>query len=345
MKIRNIYKTDIPALIEFNHRMYPNQGNIDELLNFKLNINTYKKSSSESIIAVTDEDEIIGQILVMPNRFRYRGVDNLAYWSTDFIVDKKHRSSMAGILLPREALKLKNHFGVGVSDATLAIHMRFGEKIIGHLYKYIKILNPLSFIGYYLPMKERKLKYKDLKNINTKISRFVKVQDPTEILSNNGYWCNNVLEFARDVNFLNWRFFLLKNKYHVYKYVPLKNINDLNSNTSYFVVRPIVWKKVKCLLLVDYRVSSYHHFSEILKATTKLAKILKLSAIITGCSLRPLMKILSYNYFFVYGKKMNIITNYSKHEECNGIESDNIFLTFGDSDTDFQYNEILFENT
>ena len=337
MKIRKIEKTDIPSLIEFNRRMYPKRDKIDESVNFQFFMSPLANKYSESLIAVNKKDEIIGQILMMPNKFRYRENDGIAFWAVDFIVMPEHRGSLAGILLPKQALKLKHHFGVGVADTALAIHKRLGEEVVGYFSKFIKLTGLFSFLKFLFPPENKSMFFTFPDEVAVKGSRFLRVNDAGEIISDNGFWNNHVLEFARDVEFLRWRYFHLENKYYVYKlvFIPARDVPD--SPTSYFVVRPIIWKKVPCLLLVDYRVSHHKHFTAIIKAVTKLARILKLPAIITGCSLPSLMKILKRNIFVKFSGKTVIVSNYKEFSNNIYIENDNILVTFGDADCDFYY--------
>jgi hypothetical protein len=337
MKIKKIEKTDIPTLIEFNHRMYPKRDKIQESVIFQFFMSPLANKYSENLIAVNEKDEIIGQILMMPNKFRYREDEGVAFWAVDFIVIPEQRGSLAGILLPKQAVKLKHHFGVGVADTALAIHKRFGEEVVGYFSKFIKLTGLFSFLKFLFPPENKSLFFTFPDEVTVKDSRFIRVQDAREIISDKGFWNNQVLEFARDIEFLQWRYFHLQNKYFIYKLVLISGKKVLDSPTSYFVVRPIIWKKVPCLLLVDYRVSHHEYFTLILKAVTRLARNIRLPAVITGCSLPSLIKIMARNYFFKFSGKSVIVTNYKNFIRDNSHDNDNILVTFGDSDCDFYF--------
>ncbi len=334
MKIRKIDKKDIPALIAFNRSMYPERDKLDESIYFRFFKNPLSYKNSESIIAVNGRGEIVGQYFLMPARFRYHDNEAIVHWGMDYIVEQKERRSLAGIILCREALKVKFHFGLGVNETALSIHKRFGDEVIGNFNKYIKIINPFSIHNVLSTSFMYNLSYKFPEVVDTKYSRFERVHDAGEIISNSGYWEKTSLEFSRDVDFIAWRFFYYPNKYIVYKYVSGMEKENSDISTSYFIVRPILWKKINCLLLVDYRFSSDGHFNEILKAVTKLARTQKMSAILTGCSMPSLMKILSSNYFFRFSGVV-IISNYKKLNNNCRIDNDNILVTYGDSDADF----------
>ncbi|MFH0735703.1 MAG: hypothetical protein V1773_13940 [bacterium] len=339
MKIRRIENLDIDDLIKFNQSIYPKRNMFDESIKFKLLHNPENKNlCHQSLIVTNEKEEIIGQILMMPSICRYNGKNLIVYWGMDYIVEDKYRGTAAGVLLCKKALKVDCHFGVGLSKTSLSMHKIFGEINIGYLYKYIRLTNLFSIINFILPKKNIKnnIEYPD--KIKHKDNLFLRVIDPSEIVSNCGFWNENLLEFSRDVEFLKWRYFHYENKYLVYKLVLPKNIpNNSDQLTSFFVARPIIWKNVNCLLLVDYRISCDEHFTKILKATIILARTLKLSAIITGCSLKSQIPMLSKNLFFKFGKKMDIVSNYNKFYKGNSINKDKVFITFGDSDCDFYY--------
>ena len=314
--------------------MYPKRDKVEESIYFRFFKNPLSDKHSESIIAVNGRDEIIGQYFLMPARFRYRDNEAIVHWGMDYIVEQKERRSLTGIILCREALKVKFHFGTGVNETALPIHKRFGDEVIGYSNRYIKIINPF-FIHNFLPtLFTHNLYLKFPEVVDTKYSRFARVHEAGEIISNSGYWDKASFEFSRDVDFIRWRFFYYRNKHIVYKYVSGMEKDNSNTNTSYFIVRQILWRKIKCLLLVDYRFSSYGHFKEILKAVTNLARTQKMSAILTKCSLPSLMKILSRNYFIKFSGGV-IISNYKKLNNNCPIDNDNILVTYGDSDADF----------
>ena len=333
MKVRKLEKNDLEELIKFNKIIFPKRNMTEEYFRIRLQKNENEIDLfSQSLIAVNDTEEIIGQILMMPSKFNYKGNIQTAFWGMDYIVDEKYRGSPIGTILCKKALKTEFHFGVGLSENSLAIHQTFGEKIIGQLSKYIRLTNVFSILNFIFPRKNTTTKFDFPENLKLRNSSFKLVDNPDEILSGNGFWNNNQLEFERDNSFIKWRYFHYKNKYFIYKLVSTDKKDNL---TSFFVLRPIIWKKANCLLLVDYRITNENNFSEIIKASKKIAQQLKFSAIITGCSLPSLTKKLKKNFFFKFGEHLDIVSNYKSFN--NEIDNDNVLVTFGDSDCDFYY--------
>lgn len=334
MKIRKVEESDFASLVEFNQNIYIKSDGIEESLNYRFFINPHNVKSHESIIALNENDKIIGQILLMCSKFRYNGNTETAVWGMDYVVDELYRGSPAGTVLCKKALKVEFHFGVGLTETSMAIHKVFGENIIGSVCKYIRLTGPFSFVKFIFPRLNNKYIIEYPEEIEIKDSRFVKVIDPAEINSKLGFWNDNILEFVRDTAFLKWRYFYYPDKYLVYKYISKNNKEDIIS-TTFFVARPIVWKNVNCLLLVDYRTSCDKDFFKIISATKELAKKLKVSAVITGCSFSGYKKILKRTLFLKFGTNLEIVSNYKEYSDRNSFDKDNILVTFGDSDCDF----------
>jgi len=336
--IRKIENKDIPKLINYNTKTFNDRDKVEESIFYRFNYNPFITNSNCEILIVEDENKnIVGQALLMPTEFFYNGNVYPAYWEMDYVVDESFRG-FAGVVLAKEALKVKNHFGMGLTNVSLAMHLAFGTKITGYMTKYLRLNNIFSIFRFLFINKKYKEKtFIFPKFINGIDGKFVRIYNPEEIISNDGYWNADLIEFSRCRKFIYWRFFHYKDKYFVYKYFPDKKV--VEEKPTYFVVRPIVWEKVNCLLLVDYRFSINHveMFDEIIKSTLNLTRKLKMAAVITGCSLPSLNRKLRKKWFFKFGDKLVVVTKFFNNKENPDLKKDTILVTFADSDCDFYY--------
>jgi len=341
MKIKKFEEKDLKALVDFNSAVFNKRDKIEESIRFRFFENPFiDKEKSEILIAYDTNGKIIGQILVMPLRLTYKGRDYPTYFGMDYFVIPEARNTLAGVLLANRYKDLKYNFGVGLTDSSLLIMKAFNVNLIGYMTKYIKLNNILSPFRFLFP--QQRVLQKQIRPpqmISGRVDgKFLRVFDAEEILSETGYWNKDFIEFTRCKEFINWRFFYYPDKYFVYKYFP-DNVNG-NSKPSYFVTRIINWKKVSCLLLLDYRFDPEvkDMFNTILRAAVKLSRELKMAATITMCSLPNFENTLKKNLFFMFGRKMEIVTNFPiiSNEENKKA---NIIVTFADSDGDFYYGE------
>ena len=332
MTIRKIDPSDKQSLIDFNKTAFPERDQVEESIKYRLIDNpNAKNGENETLVAENKDQKIVGQMMLMPAKFSYDGMEFPAFWGMDYFVDDLFRGTPAGTILCKKALKSKYHFGLGLSDMSLRIHLAFGEKVIGQLSTYIKLKNPFFYFN-----KFRKKKFSAPHLIRSKKRSFERVTDPAEIKSNKGYWNKHILEFTRDPEFIAWRYFHYPDKYFVYKLCSEEN--EIEELSTYFVVRPIVWKNINCLLLLDYRfpVNRPNMFTAILNAAHKVTGMLKLTATITGCSLPTYGKLLKKNFFFRFGSRMDLVTNFKLPEEVT-LDTDKVMVTFADSDCDLYY--------
>ena len=329
--VRRIRKEDIPKLVKFNTSVYPERNKIEESISYRFLNNPFSRQL-DSYIAHLEDDSIIGQILLMPSQFKYNGEIKYATWGMDYIVYEEYRGSIAGAQLCKKAIKENLHFGIGLSDVSLKMHLIFNEKNIGQMTKYIKVFNILSFATL-VTKRFRTINYTFPEQIKVGGAYFNRVNKPEEIKSDNGYWYGNgMLEFSRNNDFLKWRFFYYPEKYIVYT---MQNDSD-KQNSIYFVLRNVVWRNLNCFLLVDYRFNSNSDFKLILKAIAKLSRLNNVSATITGSSLGSLDRLLKKNLYFPYGNKMDILTNFNVNSLINNVNN-SLMVTFADSDCDHYF--------
>jgi hypothetical protein len=162
--------------------------------------------------------------------------------------------------------------------------------------------------------------------------KFVRVQNANEIIAEQGYWNDNLIEFSRNEEFINWRFFYNKNRYFIYKYSC--DVKSENRKPVYFISRQIIWRKVNCLLIVDFRYSidEIEMLRKIVQASGLLAKKLKMAATIVGSSLPICNSYFRRQKFIRIGDRSVIVTKFMKNNEDLENSENRIFVTFADSD-------------
>jgi len=325
IKVDRIKTKDIPELIKFNKRVYPKRDKIEECISYRLLKNPFSQELF-SYISRIEDNTIIGQFILMPTQFKFKNEIKDAFWGMDYIVDEEYRGSIAGVNLCKKAIKENLHFGI-VTDVSLKMHLIFNEKIIGKVTNFIKIHSLLHLVKL-ITKNTKQIQYNFPDKIKTDNTIFHKVKNPEEIKSDNGYWNGDkILEFSRNYDFLKWRFFNY-DKYSVYK----MQDNSSDAKSVYFVIRPIIWKNLNCFLLVDYRLNSNNDFKIILNAVNKLSRLNKVAATITGSTLDSLNKELKKKWYFPFGKKMAIVTNFKEIFSDNKINNDKVMVTLADSD-------------
>ena len=339
MKIRKFEERDFQSLIEYNTSVFNNRDQIEESIRYRFFYNPRSvETSNEILIALDDNNIIIGQILMMPVEFNYKGNVFPAYFGMDYFVNKEYRNSLAGMILANKAKDVKYHFGIAFTVNSSKIFRLFKEKNAGNLEVYFR---PNVLLPYYNFISRSKKNKSCVRNfpfqVKTRGGVFQRIYEPDDILSFSGSWNNDLIEFSRNRSFLEWRFFFYPDKYIVYKYISTSNENL--GSPIYFVVRPVLWKRMNCILLVDYRfdLKMKHVFRKILDSTTKLSTTHKFEATITGCSLPGYKNLLRSKLYFKIGEKREILTNFQLDDKDFDNKIDEIFVTFADSDSDFYF--------
>ena len=338
MIIRNIKEEDLRDLITYNIKTYSDREKIDESFDYRFYNNPFSKDTiTESLVVFDNENNIIGQALMMPSKLGFEGQVYPIEWGMDFFVDKSFRG-LTGTLLLKKAIEVGNHFGVGLSDTALELHLHFGEHISGYLEKYFRLSSIRGLLKTPFNKKADRIRsYKFPEELKIKGGKFIRVYDPAEIASDDGYWNSELAEFIRNKEFIEWRFFRNKDEYIVYKYQSARGPDE--SMPVYFAVHPIVWRRLNCLILTDYRFSYRRKdmFEKILNAATKIARKNRIAVTFTGCSLPQLSKTLRKSFYIKLGKKMVIITNFQHLKIDPELQKDSILVTYADSDIDFNF--------
>jgi hypothetical protein len=336
MKIQKYTDNDFDSLVKFNSKIFPGRDEVAESLSYRLNKNPVGKIlPNEVLIARNKADELIGQLLLIPTQFYHNGTKYPAYWDIDFYVEEPYRG-LTGVLLAKKASQINNLFGVGYTEHSFKLRLTLGEALVGSLTKYLKICSPFVLLDYLRNDSNQSLKRVSFpEQINLPRGIFKRVRNADEIISPHGYWNMDYVEFIRDKEYIEWRFFTYENKYAVYTLETKES--PQNKLPVYFVVRHIKWKNLNCLLLVDYRFDIHNKpvFGEILKAATKIARKAGINVLMAGTSVPDLEQQMKSNLFFKFGSKLDILSRFFKNLGNN--TPNNIILTFADSDCDGHY--------
>lgn len=339
MLVRKFEDNDYHSLVDFNTAVFNRRDQVEESIVYRFFKNPYThQSEKEILVAVDTNNNIVGQILVLPSEFYLDGKKFPVFFGMDFFLYPEYRNSLAGVILGNKFKDLKHGYGIGLTDASLKIFKAFNYKILGYIPKYIKFNFILSNLISLIPIRKKKVrKYSFPGSIRVESGMFIRVLEADGITSEVEYWNKNLIEFTRSREFIEWRYFYYPDKYFVYKY--LSENKEESSKPSFFVVRPIVWKKLNCLLLVDYRFNTDDKamFDNILKSTIEISTKLQFAATITGCSLPSCEKILRKKSFYEFGRALEIVTKFQSDKIDTDYNLDKVLATFADADCDFFY--------
>ncbi len=307
-------------LLEFNKQCFPKRKNIENSFQDRFINNPFQKNGIQDSFFMGDDTEIGGQFLLMGTQFLYNQSQYDAIWGMDYIVKEDFRGSMFGSMLAKKAIKSGIHFGVNMSEISLKIHLAYKEKIVGEAYKFFTLIRPLSLMK--MVYKNTKISQKP---IPKEIGDFQLISKIDNVENNFNQNEDEVIIFSRSKEYLQWRFFSQPEKYYFYQ-----NKN----NHSYFVLRNVIWKNLDVLLLVDYRYdfAEISQFSEILKATKKIAKVAGKDAVINVSSNTNEFLELKKKRFFRPKTGMPIVTNFTENIK-------KIYINFADSDLEHFYGD------
>lgn len=247
-----------------------------------------------NLIVLNDEDQIVGCYLFFTAKAMIHGKEQLIHWGHDTFLDEAYRGD-AGAMLMMEMQKIP-HFGMGLSVVNKKI-----QRVLRTI--FFKEIVLYAFLNYFfirslfqLILKKRASSVHLLHPGVLKIGKncFSEVREANTLrIPNNGYWCKGEvdIDFIRDKDYLSKRFFHNFNTYYFYRL-----LTGEEYDSCYFVVRPIVYKKILTLSIVDFRydLKRPEQFSLILKAVNKIARLNKIGLVLYTSNLRhrkPLIKL------------------------------------------------------
>ena len=314
------------TLAVYMHKKFPLYSK--EYISFDIDeaINSNKETAT-SFIAIDDDRNIVGCHLSYSTKAWIHDNEVTAIWGHDTYLDSEYRREL-GMDFVLESTSYKYGFGMGLTDINTKIQKLVRSTIfIDGVRKYC-VLSPWILwrkVQNFLKAPTSAPSLPPLIHISGK--SFTKCQYPKDIqIPNKGYWNKNICEvdFIRDEEFLNKRFFL--NPVHQYYVYTLKN------ESCYFVLRPVLFKGVYALMVVDFRYDNTMptQIGLIFKAAKKVCNQKRLGAILFTTSDKNVKSLFdnnklcrSYPVAFVGGKK-------------NVTSKDSIvFVTAADSDDEY----------
>lgn len=309
-------------IIEFNKRSFPLRKGIEQSFEERFFKNPFNENSILNCSFVSDDDDrILGQFLVMANRFYFGNKTFNGNWGFDFIIDEELRGKKFGKTMAEKVMKCPNYSVVGISKASEAIHLKNGNIEVGTAQRFIK---QTSFSAIFLSIIQKSKPTIYLKEFSSEDVTVNLITDTKKIKAIPN-WNTSILEWDRSLEFLKWRFFAAENKYGFYQ---------SEKENFYFVVREVIWKNMKVLLLVDYRykIEEAHQFQNILKLAHNMAKKMNCAALLNVSSFEKTEMFKSG--FRKFGEPLQIMTtaDFTKKNPA-------VLLTFADSDLDTFYGD------
>lgn len=272
-----------------------------------------------SILVENGEGEVVGCHQYFCTKAFLNGEVIETQWGHDTILDQEYRKE-AGVdfLLARKKIP---SFGVGLTDTNAKMRKLMKSVFLKGVYNYYT-LTPLAVLSPFQKIFHSKKQVKAVEGINVKGYSFRRVHSPEEMsIPNGGFWFKgyNELDFVRDAEFLNYRFFNCK--VHDYKVFASKD--------SYFVVRESSYRGMPAMMLSDFRYNPADPESAtaLLKAVRKLAVKSGYGILYFVCGDKNVEKFFCRKIHFK--TKMDFITSYKISPETT------FTLSGGDSDAEF----------
>lgn len=323
MEIIKLTELDIPKLVSYGEKIFPERRSYySSLLNF------YFKGRMNGLtgaLAIIKDGEICGQTFHLETTMWFQNKKIVTCWGLDLIIDEDLREEAGGIDL---ILTSKKHYpnsaAVGSGDLALKINLKMGFKWVGEVRKYVGI-SSIPMLPIYLFCKKNKFPQA--------INDFFLVSNKESFRATD-YFNKDIIEIGRDNDFISWRYFTPEfRKYFVYQ----------NKSGLYFVVRPIRYKGIRMLALIDFRcdLSVDGEFKAIFETVRKLAKRMLFPFMLCGSSHRTIDSVLEKNGMKSIGRPRPIII---RNELKKSIDEDRVnkrdfvFVTLADSDGEVSWN-------
>ena len=323
MEVRKITQEDIPELIRFGEKAFPDRKDkYNKLINFVFHdrISEY----TGGIILLDDNNKIVGQSLYTTMNLHYNNEIRQSGWGYELIVDEKYRKETWGIEIMMACRRLfPGTCSTGSNPTALKLNQKLGYNLIGEIRKYIGISSIPFLFKTLLPSK---------KSYPDDINDFTLIKDKSEFRIKR-FYNQYLIEPGREKDFIEWRFFSPNfKKYSVYQ----------NKDDDYFVLRTIRYKGIEMLLVSDFRCSlnNCDSFEKMYKTIKKIAVKKRIPFVLCSSSHKITDEILEKNYAKSIGRPRPIV--FSKklkdwfHQEK--IEERSLcFITFGDSDGEWNW--------
>ena len=258
-----------------------------------------------SLLVVNNKEEVVGCHLYYCTKALLNDEVMDTQWGHDTYLDQDYR---------KEA-------GVGLTETNAKMRKLMKSVFLKGVFNYYTI-TPLIICSPLQKLLRTKKKVKDVPCITINGHTFRRVHSTEEMtIPNGGFWFKgyNNLDFIRDAEFLNHRFFDCKvHNYKIYA-----------SDDSYFVVRESSYRGMPAMMLSDFRYNpaDFESTTYLLKAIRKLALNSGYGILYFVCGDKNVDQFFKRRIH--YKTPMDFITSYK-------ISSETTFtLSGGDSDAEF----------
>lgn len=284
----------------------------------------------EEQIFVEEDKVFVGCNLFMSSTACINGRIEPIRWSHSTYIQNNYRRKY-GLDMVLRSYEYRNVFGFGLTEISGMIHKRLGSCFLNPSFAYVmKINHSYSSI--------RSNNLNDALEIDYNV--FKKISCANDIIyPQDGMWNrkNLSVDFVRDANFIQKRFFDSPYDYSIYGIS-----TPYSHDRLYFVTRIRTVKRERCLFLVDYRYSldDQDAFQIILSALESIAKKNNIEKCFIFSSLKLSLTSFGEN-ITRYGEPCAIVTNNKE------LSDTNVFITPADSDNElipFERNNYLFYN-
>lgn len=317
--IKNLSANHLDRLYAFNSRIYPDKA-IPAKAYIDFFLSKSEKELENCIVLENQQEEIVGQIMASSMSYYLDGEKVDSVWLYDLIVDEQLRKSAWGIDLLLYCMEQHpNSCSTGSGPTALPLHLKLGNKMLGEIRKYVKIVNPFygvpSFKRGIVPIDKFPKEHDSYRKIGKD-----KLHDLTKPFN------QSLFEITRDRAFLQWRYFSPLHSYAFYQ--------DMQSD-DYFVLRTTVMHGIAVMLLVDYRcgMDDGTSFENMLAAVIRITKQLHLPIIVCGSTLAVIDQVLEKHYFRSYGRPRPVIGFVKCKDRKQDIADRKFcFVTLADSD-------------
>lgn len=318
MEVRKITEEDIPLLIEYGNKVFPKRSkHYPKLIDFY-----FRNRISEFTggLIMLKDGKICGQTFTLGTTMWYKGKKYPTCWGLDLIIDKDLRKDAAGVDLILASRKTYPQIAcIGSGPLALKINLKGGYRMAGEIRKYVSLTSPFFSPLFMLLPRKRKFP--------KSIGEFSLLTDPAQFKSMD-FRNEQIIEIGRDTDFVSWRYFTpVFRKYFVYQ----------NNSGDYFVVRPIRYKHIPMMCLVDFRceLNTEDSFSLIFKEFKRLSMKMRVPFLLCGSSHMTVDRVLEANGMKSIGRPRPIILRNALKKELDSGKVENrmaIFATFADSD-------------
>jgi len=307
------------ALIRFIKSAHPDYS--DVYIDFCVN---KAEGHFKSTIVIDDNNNIVGVHLWFNTTIKVNGTVLPTAWGHDTFLNIEDRKYIGLDFI----LTIRNPYamGIGLTDINEKIQKKSKAPLLENYYNIFcfSIWTPFLFLLNH-SKKNRPLKVEDIRANGYTFGLTKSVNEISFI--NGGFWYKDYVDadLYRGEDFLKMRFFE-NNVFDYYVYT-----EKSNKVPCYFVVRPICYKRIPALLLVDFRydISKPYLLESILKAVKAIAFYNNLGLIMTTIGDKNALKF--YDNIFTLKRKTSIV--YGKKLRLNSTST--MPITPADADIDY----------